>query len=103
MNTRELIRALNEAGVRMVQPQRERAASPLTGRTVVFTGELVSMTRPEAEELVKNLGGTPSSSVSKKTDHVVAGPGAGSKLKKARSLGVSVLTEEEFKDLISRR
>jgi len=65
----------------------------------VFTGTLKDFSRTEAENLVEEMGGHASSSVSKKTDYVVAGDEAGSKLDKARSLGVKIITEEEFKKL----
>ena len=68
----------------------------LSGKSVVFTGSLVHMTREEAELIVERLGGRASGSVSKKTGFVVAGDNAGSKLEKARALGVSVLTEDQF-------
>ena len=71
----------------------------LSGKTIVITGTLKSISRPEAEELVRRLGGSPSSSVSKNTDLLVAGLEPGSKLEKARSLGVKIISEEEFKKL----
>ena len=76
------------------------SASPLAGKTVVVTGTLPSMGRREAEALIERLGGKAASSVSKKTDYVLAGENAGSKLDKARTLGVPVLDEAAFFTLI---
>jgi DNA ligase (NAD+) len=73
---------------------------PLEGLTFVFTGALEQFTRPDAQEMVQRLGGRSANFVSKKTDYVVAGPGAGSKLKKAGELGVTVLTEDEFLNMV---
>ena len=75
-------------------------ASPIAGKTVVFTGGLESMSRNEAKAQAEALGANVAASVSRKTDYVVAGPGAGSKEKKARELGLTVLTEAQWKDLI---
>ncbi len=74
--------------------------SPVAGKTIVFTGSLETMTRDEAKAQAQSLGAKVSGSVSKKTDLVVAGPGAGSKLKKAEELGVAVLSEAEWRTMV---
>jgi DNA ligase (NAD+) len=76
--------------------------SPVAGKTVVFTGSLEKMTRDEAKATAERLGAKVAGSVSKKTDYVVAGPGAGSKLEKAREAGVKVLTEDEWVALVGQ-
>jgi DNA ligase (NAD+) len=76
-------------------------ASPVSGKTVVFTGTLEHMTRSEAKARAERLGAKVAGSVSKNTDYVVAGPGAGSKLKNAKDLGVQVLSEDEWLKLIA--
>ena len=75
----------------------------LEGMTFVLTGTLEMYTRDEASKIIEDLGGKTSSSVSKKTSYVLAGTAAGSKLQKALDLGVQVISEEEFKQMIERR
>ncbi len=81
-------------------PDPGASGSPVAGKTVVFTGALTTMTRDEAKDDAKARGATVTGSVSKKTDYLVAGADAGSKLEKARALGVAVLSEEEWRALI---
>jgi len=86
--------ALREKGVPFepVQPQRDASGGVLAGKTFVFTGELASLTRGEAQAKVRELGGKETSSVSAKTSYVVAGSEPGSKYDKAKKLGVTILT-----------
>ncbi len=96
-NTSAVDRLLKQVVVEAAElPQSD---SPVAGKTVVFTGTLEKMTRSEAKAKAESLGAKVSGSVSSKTDYVVAGPGAGSKLKKAQELNVSVLTEDEWMTL----
>ncbi|HUZ32126.1 MAG TPA: NAD-dependent DNA ligase LigA [Xanthobacteraceae bacterium] len=88
------------AQVRILKAERPRTDSVVAGKTVVFTGALEKMTRDEAKASAERLGAKVSGSVSKKTDYVVAGPGAGSKLAEAKKLGIAVLTEDEWVKLI---
>lgn len=78
----------------------DATGSPVAGKTVVFTGSLERMTREEAKAMAERFGAKVSGSVSKKTDLVVAGPGARSKLKKAQDLDVEVISEDDWFDLV---
>jgi DNA ligase (NAD+) len=99
--TKAIITKLEKAKVNTKQlPEEVKKEGELTGKTFVFTGELILYTRNQAESHVKALGGKAAGSVSKKTDFVVAGPNAGSKLEKAKKLEVKVISEEEFKQMI---
>jgi len=100
-HNQEVLRQLEAALDIQDMEVADTSGSPVAGKTVVFTGSLETMGRSEAKAKAESLGAKVSGSVSKKTDYVVAGPGAGSKLKKAEELGVAVLTEEEWADLVS--
>jgi len=97
---KKLVQELKDSGVNMRQALPEVKTNKLTAKTFVFTGELKGFSRSEAEELVRLSGGNFSSSVSNKTDFVVAGESAGSKLRKARELGVKIIGESEFKEML---
>ena len=101
--TKQLISRLNAAGVNMKSLAAPASAGVLEGKRLVVTGTLQNYTRQGIQERIKSLGGRAAASVSKKTDYVVAGDAAGSKLTKARKLGVKVLSEEAFEKLIARR
>jgi DNA ligase (NAD+) len=102
-HNRALIDKLARAGVNMISQQPEVAAvetGPLLGKTFVLTGTLAAMSREEAQAAIERQGGKVSASVSRKTSYLVVGADAGSKLEKARELGVRMLTEDEFRQLI---
>jgi len=102
---RVLVARLKEAGVNMESqaPAPSDEPGPLSGKTIVLTGTLASMSREEATEALERLGAKVSGSVSKKTSYLVFGSDAGSKLEKARTLGVETLDEEKFLTLIMKR
>lgn len=97
---KEFLERLRRAGLKFKAEEKEPAAEPLAGKTFVLTGTLASYTREEAEEVLRGLGARVTSSVSKKTDYVVAGENPGGKYQKALDLGLPVLTEEEFLRLL---
>src|SRR5690554_3777343 len=97
---KEFLERLRRAGLKFKAEEREAAAEPLQGKTFVLTGTLAAFTREEAEEILRGLGARVTSSVSKKTDYVVAGENPGSKYQKALDLNVPVLSEDEFLRLL---
>jgi DNA ligase (NAD+) len=98
----EVIEQLRAGGVTWPEGESEAiVTSPIAGKTFVLTGTLPTLTRDEAKDMIEALGGKVAGSVSKKTDYVVAGAEAGSKLDKAQQLGVNILDETQFRELIS--
>ena len=98
--TKDLILKLRDAGVNFVQEDEEGADNRFDGQIFVLTGALDKYSRKDAEEIIEKFGGKTSSSVSKKTSYVLAGEDSGSKLTKARDLGVTVISEAEFDEMI---
>ena len=98
--TIDLINRLKNAGVNMEYLQQESDDERFFGKTFVLTGSLSNYTRDEASKIIEDFGGKTSSSVSKKTTYLLAGEDAGSKLTKAEQLGVTIITEREFEDMI---
>ncbi len=105
--TRNMIEDFRELGLTLTEEKRAASPAaagglPLQGKTVVVTGTLLRYGREEIEDVIRRAGGKPSGSVSKKTDYLLAGEKAGSKLEKAKELGVAVLTEDDFDKLIGK-
>jgi len=97
---RHVIDTLIAAGVNMSEPETAKTGGQFDGKVCVLTGELENYTRKQAGEIIVSLGGKVASSVSKRTDYVLAGVNAGSKLEAARKLNIKIIREEEFKELI---
>ena len=97
--TKDLISRLKQAGVNTQREKDENEDNRFAGKTFVLTGSLEKYSREEVSNIIEKFGGKTSSSVSKKTSYVLAGEDAGSKLTKAQSLGVTIITEEEFEDM----
>jgi DNA ligase (NAD+) len=101
-HNRDIVERLTKE-VKILEAEKPAADTAVAGKTVVFTGTLEKMTRDEAKAMAERLGAKVAGSVSQKTDYVVAGPGAGSKLSKAKDLGVAVLSEDEWFELVGER
>lgn len=99
--TKDLIQRLKNYGVNMEDETEENEDNRFEGLTFVLTGSLESFTREEASDVIEKFGGKVSGSVSKKTSYVLAGEEAGSKLTKAQTLGVTIISEEQFKEMIN--
>ncbi len=97
---KQLIRKLKDAGLNLTEQVKEIKKSGLFGKTFVFTGELESFSRSEAERLVREYGGNAGSSVSTNTDFLVAGNNPGSKYEKAKKLGIKIINEDNFKEML---
>jgi len=98
----ELVKKLKQAGLHFRSREEKRGERPLEGKTFVLTGTLSSFSREEAKEMIENWGGKVASSVSGKTDYLVIGESPGSKVDKARELGIATLSEAEFLKLVGR-
>ena len=98
--TKDLIKRLKEAGVNTESKEIESEDNRFEGNTFVLTGSLQKFTREEASNIIEKFGGKVSGSVSKKTSYLIAGEDAGSKLEKARNLGTTILSEDEFLEMI---
>lgn len=101
--TIDLIEKLKKAGVNVTSKEEESSDNRFEGKTFVLTGTLENYTRGEVSNLIEKYGGKTSSSVSKKTDYVLAGEEAGSKLTKAQALGVTIISETEFQEIIDAK
>lgn len=99
----KVIEKLKKAGVRMEKEKEEKKINVLSGLTFVITGTLKNYSRNEIQDYIKKLGGRVSNSVSKNTDYLICGSQPGSKLQKAQSLGVKIIKEEEFEELVKSR
>lgn len=100
--TRELIDELRRLGLKMTEPVADTSGGAFEGKSFVLTGTLPTMKRSEASKIIEENGGKVVSSVSKKTDYVLAGEAAGSKLDKANKLGITVISEQEFLDMLGK-
>ncbi len=98
--TIDLINKLKVAGVNTILLEEETSDNRFEGKTFVLTGTLEKYTRDEASDIIEKFGGKTSSSVSKKTSYVLAGQEAGSKLIKAQNLGVEIITEQQFEEMV---
>ena len=99
----ENINKLFELGVKINKPAEESITSPFTNKTIVLTGALDNYTRPELTKILQSHGANVTSSVSKKTDIVIAGADAGSKLDKARELNIQVMNENELMQILNNQ
>ena len=99
--TIDTINKLKQAGVNMKLISNDESDNRFEGKVFVLTGTLEEFSRQEASDIIEKFGGKTSSSVSKKTDYLLAGEEAGSKLTKAEQLGIEIISEQQFKSMIS--
>lgn len=99
-STMKMLEELKNLGLSLREELTKTKVTPLTGKTIVFTGELIGFSRSQAEEIVRKFAGNVSSSVSKNVNFVVTGDNPGSKFDKAKKLGVKIISEKEFVEMI---